>query len=314
MSSEMAGNAMKGKRVGVLMGGISSEREVSLNTGAFVLKALQARGHRAEGIEWKEGSDLTELLRRSGAEVIWLALHGTFGEDGCVQGLLETLKIPYTGSGVAASAAAMEKTISKKIFERDGIPTPPWIAPGDASEAAAAARGLGYPVVVKPSREGSTVGVTIVESETELPAALETAARCHGVTMLERYIPGHECSVGVLDDEALGSVDIRPKSGFYDYKAKYLSGDTEYIVPAPFDPAVERNMRTAGLAAHRALGCSGHSRVDMRVTDDGEVWVLEVNTLPGMTERSLLPKIARHAGLDYETLVERILASATLRA
>jgi len=306
--------AMKGKRIGVLMGGISSEREVSLNTGACVHKALLARDHDAVAIDWKERTDLTALLRQSGAEVIWLALHGTYGEDGCVQGLLETLQIPYTGSGVAASAAAMEKTLSKKIFEREGIPTPPWVAPADEQAARAAARGLRYPVVVKPSREGSSVGVTIVKEEAGLAAALEEAARCHGVTIIERYIPGHETSVAILDDAALGSVDIRPKSGFYDYSAKYLSGDTEYLVPASFATAVELTMREAGLAAHRALGCNGHSRVDMRVTEQGEVWVLEVNTLPGMTERSLLPKIARHAGLDYETLVERILASATLRA
>ena len=173
---------------------------------------------------------------------------------------------------------------------------------------------FGWPVVVKPSREGSTVGVTIVQRAEELPAALAAARRCHGETFLERYVPGHEVSVGVLDGEVLGSVEIRPKSACYDYEAKYLRHDTEYLVPAPLPGDAEPRACAAALRAYQVTGCAAHARVDLRVDAAGGVWVLEVNTLPGMTKTSLLPKIAARRGLDYGTLVERILASAALRA
>jgi D-alanine-D-alanine ligase len=307
-------NPFKSRRIGVLMGGISSEREISLRTGAGVHRALLDRGYGAVALDWKEGEDLAARLRAERVEVVWNALHGTYGEDGCVQGLLECLRIPYTGSGVLGSALAMDKVLSKTVFEKVGIRTPPWkvIPPGE--DAAAAARAFGWPVVVKPSREGSTVGVSIVRAAEGLPAAVELAARHHGVVMVEPFIPGREASVAILDDAVLGTVEIRPRSGFYDYDAKYLSGDTEYLVPAPFAPGVDREAREASLAAHRALGCSGHSRVDLRVEESGAVWVLEVNTLPGLTETSLLPKIGRHAGIDYAALVERILVSARVGA
>jgi D-alanine-D-alanine ligase len=307
-------NPYGSKKVGVLMGGISAEREISLSTGASVHRALAERGYETVAIDWTEDADLGALLRAERIEVVWNALHGTYGEDGCVQGFLESLRIPYTGSGVAASAMGMEKVASKKIFERDGVPTPPWRIASSPGAAIDAARQLRYPVVVKPSREGSTVGVSIVREEGEIARAWEEASGRHGVVMLERYVPGRELSVGILDGEVLGTVEIRARSGFYDYEAKYQSGDTEYIVPAPVDEATDESVRKAGLAAYLSLGCEAHSRTDMRVTEEGDVRVLEVNTLPGMTDRSLLPKTARLAGLDYGDLVERILASARLRA
>jgi D-alanine-D-alanine ligase len=300
--------------VGVLMGGLSSEREVSLKTGANVHKALLEKHYEAVAIDWAEGTDVPTLVRDAKVDVAWIALHGTWGEDGCVQGLLECLRIPYTGSSVLASALAMDKALSKRIFGDEGIPTPAWRPLGPNDDAAAAAATFGYPVVVKPSREGSTVGITIVEKPGKLAEAVALARKCHGETLLEKYIPGRELSVGVLDGEVLGTVEIRPRVAYYDYEAKYLRGDTEYLVPAPLAPAHELAVKQSALDAYRALACAGHARVDLRGSPDGQVFVLEVNTLPGMTGTSLLPKIAAHAGLDYPTLVERILLSARLHA
>jgi D-alanine-D-alanine ligase len=284
------------------MGGLSAEREVSMSTGRGVLRALVERGHDAVALEWREGTDLTALF--AGVDVVWNALHGTWGEDGCVQGLLECLRIPYTGSGVLASAVAMDKILSKRLFDAAKIPTPDWTL--DATPKR-------YPCVVKPAREGSTVGVTIVREPAELADALALAARCHGETLIEDFIPGREASVGILDDAVLGTVEIRPHRAFYDYAAKYQSGDTEYLVPPSFGPDVDGPVQAASLAAYQALGCKGHARVDARIDAAGRPFVLEVNTLPGMTGTSLLPKIAAHRGMDYGALCERILASAGLR-
>lgn len=292
----------KGKRVGVLMGGLSSEAEVSLNTGRGVLRALRELGYDAMGLEWTADSDVAALVR--GVDVVWNALHGTWGEDGCVQGLLECLSIPYTGAGVLSSALAMDKIQSKRLFDHAGIPTPRWHVEAEP---------LGFPCVVKPSREGSTVGVTIVRAAAEFAPAVELARRCHGDLLVEEYIAGREVSVAVLDDEVLGTVEIRPKKGFYDYAAKYQTGDTEYLVPPSFGPEVDGPCQDASLKAYLILGCRGHARVDLRVDEAGRPWVLEVNTLPGMTGTSLIPKIAAHRGIDYGTLCERILASAGLR-
>jgi len=292
----------RNQRVGVLMGGLSSEREVSMNTGRGVLRALASKGYDAVGLEWQEDSDLVALLR--GVGVVWNALHGTWGEDGCVQGLLECLKVPYTGSGVLASALAMDKVQSKRLFDHAGIPTPAWHLRAEP---------LGFPCVVKPSREGSTVGVTIVKSPEELAPAVELARGCHGELMVEAYIAGREASVAVLDDEVLGTVEIRPRRAFYDYAAKYQSGDTEYLVPPSFGPEIDGPCQEMALAAYRIVGCAGHARVDVRIDEAGRPFVLEVNTLPGMTGTSLLPKIAAHRGMDYATLCERILGSAGLR-
>lgn len=301
-------------RIGVLMGGLSSEREVSLKTGEGVLRALVRKGHDAVAIDWTQEIDLPSVLKERCIEVVWNALHGTYGEDGCVQGLLECMRIPYTGSGVAASARAMDKIVSKQAFAAEGIPTPLWRVIPKSGDPKVAPRGLDVPLVVKPAREGSTVGISIVHKPQDLEAAVLLARRHHGETLAERFIAGREISVGMLDDQVLGTVEIRPKSAFYDYAAKYVSGDTEYLVPARLSSAVDARAREISLHAYRALGCAGHARVDLRIDEDEQIWVLEVNTLPGMTGTSLLPKIAQYVGISYETLVTRILSSAALRA
>ncbi|MCS6913422.1 MAG: D-alanine--D-alanine ligase [Myxococcales bacterium] len=298
------------KRVGVIMGGPSAEREVSLRTGQGVLAALLSRGYDAVGIDWTGAAhDLWAALRQERVEVAFIALHGTFGEDGCVQGLLECCAIPYTGSGVLASALAMDKVYSRRIFDQEGIESPRWCTYRGAADVAR----IGLPLVVKPAREGSSVGVSIVHSEAELPAALERAGSLHGPVLLEEYVRGREIQVAVLDGEALGEVEVRPATEFYDYEAKYLRNDTQYLVPAPLTDAERHLVLDLARRAHRALGCHGATRTDLILTPSGRAVCLEVNTLPGLTEKSLLPKIAAARGIDYATLIERILATASLK-
>lgn len=304
-----------GKRVAVLMGGLSAEREVSLATGAGVLAALQEKSWDAVAVDWKPGTSLAQLLEASGAHVVWNALHGTYGEDGAVQGLCACLGLPCTGSGILASALAMDKVMSKRIFESNGVPTPRWRllphdGPADGSDAPAALADFPLPCVIKPANEGSSVGVTIVESAAELAAATATARTFHGPVIAEDYIAGTEVFVGILDGRVLGSVEVRPATKFYDYDAKYKRADTKYLIPPELPSAVLADVEALALAAYNALGCSGHARPDLRVRPTGEAFVLEVNTLPGMTKTSLLPKIAKAAGMDYATLCEQILASA----
>jgi D-alanine-D-alanine ligase len=304
-------NRHKGKRIGVIMGGPSSERDVSLNSGKGIFAALKAKGYDAVAIDWKGGSDdLGAHIGREKIEVAWLALHGTYGEDGCVQGLLECYGIPYTGSGVLASAIAMDKMATRRIFDQESIESPRWRryhGPADVAR-------IGYPLVVKPSSEGSSVGVSIVHDQLELQPALDKARAARGAVLLEEYVKGREINVGILDDEALGEVEIRPATEFYDYEAKYLRDDTQYFCPAPISDAERRMLHDLAVRAHKALGCAGASRVDLILADGGRAVCLEINTLPGMTDHSLLPKIAAHRGLDYATLVERILDSAALHA
>ncbi len=301
---------MKGKRVGVIMGGPSSEREVSLNSGRGVHAALVSRGYDAVAIDWmNRQDDLVARLRKERVEVAWIALHGTFGEDGCVQGLLECAAIPYTGSGVLASAIAMDKIATRRIFDQEAIESPRWRRYQGAADVAR----VGFPMVVKPSAEGSSVGVSIVKNEAELPAALDKARAGRGVVLLEEYVKGREINVGILDGEALGDVEIRPATEFYDYEAKYLRDDTQYLVPAPISADERRRLHDLAVRAHQALGCAGASRVDLILGNDGRAICLEINTLPGMTDHSLLPKIAAHRAIDYASLVERILATASLK-
>jgi D-alanine-D-alanine ligase len=302
---------MKPKRVGVIMGGPSSERAVSLNSGRGVLAALQARGHDAVGIDWQSTEeDLVGRLRQERVEVAWIALHGTYGEDGCIQGLLECAGVPYTGSGVLASSIAMDKIATRRVFDQEGIESPRWRRYHGAADVAR----IGFPLVVKPSAEGSSVGVSIVKHEGELGAALDKARAGHGVLLLEEYVKGREINVAILDGEALGEVEIRPATEFYDYEAKYVRDDTQYLVPAPVTDDERRRLHDLAVRAHQALGCAGATRVDLILGAEGRAICLEINTLPGMTDHSLLPKIAAHRGIDYQELVERILASAALKA
>jgi len=304
-----------GQRVAVVMGGLSAEREVSLDTGAGVLAALQEKRWDAIAIDWKPGSSLAQLLESSGARVVWNALHGTYGEDGAVQGLCACLQLPCTGSGILASALAMDKVMSKRIFESNAVPTPRWRllphdGPADGRDAQAVLADFAIPCVIKPANEGSSVGVTIVEDRAEIAAATALARTFHGAVIAEDYIAGTEVFVGILDGRVLGSVEVKPATKFYDYEAKYKRTDTKYLLPPELARDIVERCEQHGLAAYNALGCTGHARPDLRISPAGDVFVLEVNTLPGMTKTSLLPKIARAAGMDYATLCEQILASA----
>lgn len=300
--------AVKTKKIGVLYGGLSAEREVSLASGAAVHKALIARGYDAIAIDVNR--DLPQVLAREGVDIAFIALHGRYGEDGSVQGVLELMGIPYTGSGVLASALAMNKIFAKQTFAASGLTIAPYrvLRRGDAAQT-----DFGFPVVVKPSQEGSSVGVSIVRAAEGLAAAIETAFRYDDEILVEQFIKGQEVQVGILGEEALGAIEIVPKNEFYDFEAKYTAGMAEHILPARLPADVYRRALDTGLSAHRALGCAGYSRVDLLVTAAGDCYVLEVNTLPGMTALSLLPEIAQGAGIGFEELVERILMSAALK-
>jgi len=302
-----------GRRVAVVMGGLSAEREVSLNTGAGVLAALAERSWDAVAIDWAPGTSLPRMLEASGAAVVWNALHGTWGEDGAVQGLCACLQIPCTGSGILASALAMDKVMSKRIFESNGLATPRWrLLPHEPSaDDARALDGWPLPCVIKPANEGSSVGVSIVDTPDQLAGALASARAFHGPVIVEQYIAGTEVFVGILNDRVLGSVEVQPATRFYDYEAKYKRTDTRYLIPPELPGDVIACAEAMALAAYRALGCTGHARPDLRISPAGEPFVLEVNTLPGMTKTSLLPKIARSVGMDYPTLCEHILETAT---
>jgi D-alanine-D-alanine ligase len=306
---------LKRKRVGVLMGGLSVEREVSLRTGAAVASGLRSLGYQV--VEVDAQKDLAARLVQERLDVAFIALHGRYGEDGTVQGLLESMFIPYTGSGVLASSVGMEKVFAKQIFAAHGIPTPRHVAFRDGKTACAAVAKLPFefPVVIKPSREGSSVGVHICRTSDQFQQAALDASRYAGLVMVEQYIKGREVQGAVLDDEALGAIEIIPAREFYDYQAKYQpESGTRYVFPAPLPEKLYARVNQLCLEAHRALGCSGATRSDVMVSADGEVFLLEVNTLPGMTATSLLPKIAAGRGIDFPTLCERLLLGASLKA
>ncbi|HEY1554818.1 MAG TPA: D-alanine--D-alanine ligase [Kofleriaceae bacterium] len=301
---------MRARKIGVLLGGLSSEREVSLRTGEAVLTALRERGHDVIPI-YVDG-DVDVAVRQEQIDVAFIALHGRMGEDGCVQGLLELLGIPYTGSDVLASALAMHKRKAKELFRLHNLPTPAYYVVTEGEEVAAVHADFGMPCVVKPMCEGSSVGVTIVTDEAELEAAVEGAFAFDDEVLVERYIAGKEVSVAILDDRALGAVEIAPHAGFYDYANKYTRGATDYFVPPRLTPERYRGVLAQALRAHLALGCRGATRVDMIVSESGNEFVLEVNTVPGLTPTSLLPKIADAAGISFGELCELMLAGARL--
>jgi len=293
------------------MGGLSAEREVSLKSGMAVHQALVAQGFNAVAVD--VGRDLPQVLHREGIEAAFIALHGRYGEDGCVQGLLELMQIPYTGSGVLASALAMHKLYSKQTFAANGILTAPFHCFRRGEMVALPELSFGLPLVVKPVQEGSSVGISIVKEERELAAALSLAFQHDDEILVEQYIKGQEVQVGILDNLPVGAIEIVPKNEFYDFEAKYTDGMAEHIFPARLDSNLYEKAQQVGLKAHQALGCRGYSRVDLLVTPEGECFVLEVNTLPGMTALSLLPEIAaKGAGLSFEELVKRIIESAAL--
>ena len=302
----------EGLRVGVLMGGVSPERDVSLKTGAAIFTALKKQGVDVVAMDVKR--DLVGLLEKNPIDVAFVALHGTVGEDGVIQGVLEYLEIPYTGSGVLGSAMCMNKVVSREVCVSHGIPVPKGtvvdvsLAPVDEGVPV---EELGLPVVVKPPEQGSTVGISIVHDHSRLKESVELALKYGDTVLIETYVPGKELTVGVLGDEAFPVIEICPKSGFYDYTSKYTPGMTEYLVPAPLDEKTAKEVQRLALKAHRALHCSGATRVDFRLSsEDGVPYFLEVNTIPGMTETSLLPKAALVAGYSFGDLVLAILREA----
>ncbi len=296
-------------KVGVIAGGLSSEREVSLRSGQAVFKALEELGYQVVFID--ADKNVCEKIRNERIDIAFLALHGGWGENGGIQGMLEVMGIPYTGSGVLASALAMDKEATKKVFLYHEIPFPPFktiesFYEFDFDELIP----FEYPLVVKPAQEGSSVGVSIVREERELKDALYEAFKFGKKVIIEKFIEGREIHIGVLADKALGGVEVRPKRGFYDYEAKYTKGLTEYILPPEIEEPIYEKLKSLALKAHKALGCDGATRIDMILSKDGNPYVLEVNTLPGMTETSLLPKIASLAGYDFKGLVKEILELA----
>jgi len=305
---------MKARRIGVVMGGTSAERGVSLRTGRAVAEALRSAGRDAVEVELGPGIDTVRAIEAAGVDVAFLALHGRLGEDGCIQGLLEVIGVPYTGSSVLASALAMDKLKSKELFRLHNVPTPPYYV-FDAESLADVEEihgSFGFPVVVKPRREGSSFGIAKADSLSTLARAIADARRYDRSVLVERFIAGKEISVGILDGRVLGAIEIAPKTGMYDYHAKYTPGMTEYFMPARLPPTRYRGVLNLAERAAEALDTSGAVRVDLLVTEGQNEYVLEVNTLPGMTPTSLLPKIAAEAGYSFADLCEAIVDRATL--
>jgi len=291
----------------VMLGGPSAEREVSLRTGAAVARALRSVGHDVHELDPKT----PDWVLPADTDAVFLALHGTYGEDGTVQQQLDKLGVPYTGCDAEASRIAFDKVLTKQRCVAAGVPTAKFVVVESANEPWP--RGWEPPVVVKPVRQGSSVGLQFVEQESEWASALKEALRFDSLLLVEEKIEGRETTVGILADEALPVVEVRPKQGSYDYQNKYTPGATEYFCPAPFDREITKRIQTAALGAFRAIGGRDYARVDVMVRASGEPVVLEVNTLPGMTETSLLPKAAAAAGVNYEALCERMIELALNR-
>ncbi len=295
-------------RVAVLLGGPSAEREVSLKSGGAVLEALRRSGVHAVAVD-ADGTVL-DRLRAERAERAFIALHGRWGEDGVIQGALEVAGIPYTGSGVLGSALAMDKLRSKQLWQGAGIPTPAYVELGGDIRIEQVVDGLGLPLFVKPSREGSSIGVSRVDTIDQLEAAWEQARLVDDRVIAERCIQGIELTVGVLGEEALPTIRLETPRTFYDYEAKYLSDTTRYLCPCGLDGQIERRLQEQSLAAFRLLDCSGWGRVDLMLDANGNPYFLEVNTVPGMTDHSLVPMAARAAGIEFDELVLRILETS----
>ena len=295
-------------KVAVLMGGFSSEREVSLTSGAAIVAALQSRGIDAHPFDPKE-QDIVQL-KALGFQTAFNTLHGTYGEDGTVQGLLEALGVPYTGCGVMASAIGMDKYRTKLVWQGLGLPVPEFAVLHDNSDFAAIERELGLPLFVKPAVEGSSVGVVKVKEAGSLKAAYQSVKHLHGEILAERFIGGGEYTCAVLNGQALPSIHIIPATEFYDYEAKYNRDDTVYQCPSDLNEADEALMRSLSVRAFAAIGGQGWGRVDFLKDTDGKLYLLEVNTLPGMTGHSLVPKAAAQSGLSFADLCVEILKTA----
>ncbi|MEM7377550.1 MAG: D-alanine--D-alanine ligase [Pseudomonadota bacterium] len=294
-------------RVAVVMGGLSAEREISLLSGNAVLRGLLAAGVDAHAVDAQ--ATVLEDLQAGAFDRAFLILHGRGGEDGCIQGALETLGMPYTGSGVLGSALAMDKMRTKQLCQFLDVPTPAWRRVHSLDECTLAAQALGLPLIVKPSHEGSSVGVSKVEATQALGPAWVEASE-HGAVMAEQYVSGLEVTATILDGQALPLVNMVPKNPIYDFEAKYRNAGTVYHCPAELSAELTRHIQSLALAAFAGVGCSGWGRVDFIVDADGQPWLIEINTAPGMTETSLVPMSAKVAGLSFEDVVVRILATS----
>jgi D-alanine-D-alanine ligase len=301
---------MRGKfgKVAVLMGGRSAEREISLKSGTMVLNALKKSGVDAHAFDPRDYG--LEALKAQRFDRAFIALHGRFGEDGTVQGALEYLGIPYTGSGVMASALAMDKWRTKLLWRAAGLPSPNYELMSARTDPAGLVARLGLPLMVKPAREGSSIGMSKVTTIEKIAPAYELAARYDDVVIAERFVEGMELTAAILGDEPLPLIRLETPREFYDYEAKYFADDTRYICPCGLPAEQERSVQRMALEAFRVLGCSGWGRVDAMLDRDGKLQLLEVNTIPGMTDHSLVPMAARAQGISFEDLCVRILESA----
>ncbi len=295
-------------RIGILAGGPSNERDISLRSGKAVFKALSDEA--LDVIFLDVYDDICDIIKKNKIDVAFIALHGRFGEDGTVQKMLEMAGIPYTGSGVKASMLALDKIASKEVFMKAGIAVPGYAVCEKGSPVACDMYRLGWPVVVKPQFEGSSIGLSIVKDKASLGPALDKAFTYGDKVLLEEYVNGRELTVGILDDKPLPVVEIVTRNKVYDNEAKYKDPETRYLVPAPIEKSVYERAQDTGSRAHKALGCRFFSRVDMMTDNSGNVYVLEVNTIPGMTERSLLPKAAQATGISFGQLCLRMIEDA----
>lgn len=305
-----------GKRVVVIMGGVSKERDISLRTGAAITEALKKRGYDVMSINMSLGADFVSRLVDLKPDVALIALHGKYGEDGCVQGLLEVLRIPYTGSGVMPSSVAMDKVVTSHIARMLGIKCPAEVSfDGNKEDARVITKKIciPLPVIVKPSREGSTINISIVDNLGGLDAAIALALESDTKVIIQEYIKGKEITVGLLNGKALPVLEIAPKSGFYDYTSKYTKGMTEYIVPARIPEDMAKRVGNWSEEIARELDCEGTLRADFIVAENGDAYFLEINTIPGMTGLSLVPKAAAHIGLSFEDVCEQLLNGARLK-
>ena len=292
-------------KVAVLLGGTSAEREVSLNSGNAVLRGLRRKGVDAEGVDVRGPEDVVGLVEQ-GFDRAFIVLHGRGGEDGQIQGALQTLGIPYTGSGVMGSAIAMDKYRSKLVWKGLGMPTPPFQVLREEADLGRAA-GLGFPLMIKPAHEGSSVGMSKVADAGQLESAWQEARKYDGLVIAEKWITGSEYTAAVLDGDPLPMIRLETPREFYDYDAKYKTGDTGYHIPCGLDEAKEREAQQIALQACEALGVSGWGRADLMMDEAGNFWLIEVNTVPGMTDHSLVPMAAKAKGIDFDELVYRIL-------
>jgi len=295
-------------KIGILAGGPSNEREISLKSGKAVYEALIKEGCDAILIDVK--NDIYDIIAERAVDIAFIALHGRFGEDGTVQGILEGMGVPYTGSGVEASRLAIDKIATKDVFKKHGIPVPGYAVFEKNGFSAKPSHLMKWPVVVKPQFEGSSIGLSIVTDDGSLKTAVDKALGYGDKVLVEEYISGRELTVGILGDKALPVIEIVTSQGIYDFEAKYKDPATRYLVPAPIDDNSAKLAGELGVKSHRALGCRSFSRVDMMMDRAGKIFVLEVNTIPGMTERSLLPKAAGAAGIGFGALCIKLLEDA----